>query len=99
MELVAVTAEGQRDSVRLFFAIGGTRAGVRMSIARGTFCQAGWDVAEDKMQGGERPYLLGIGVSVESERSLHVPEVKRQGLSAEISAQLARADRSRGGGS
>lgn len=61
MELVLVAAEVQRDgSVRLFFAIGGTRASVRMSIARGTFSQAGWDVAEDKVQGGERPPTCSV---------------------------------------
>lgn len=64
-----------------------------MSITRTTFSQAGWEVAEDKVQDGGRFNLLGIGVSVEEEGSLHVPEVKRQGLSAEIDAQLSRISR------
>lgn len=91
---VVAAVEARRDgSVHLFLAVGGTRAGVHMSITRGTFGQAGWEVAEDKVQDGEKLNLLGIGVSVEGEGSLHVPEVKRQGLSAEIDAQLGRIDR------
>lgn len=42
------------------------------------------------MQDRGRLNLLGICVSVESNGSLHVPEVKRQGLSAEIDVQLRR---------
>ena len=93
VSVVAFVEVRQGGAVRLCLATGGTRSDVHMSVTRETFRQAGWDVAENKVQDGGRLTLLGIGVSVEGEGSLRVPEEKRLGLGAEIEAQLRQIDR------
>ena len=64
-----------------------SRPEVHLAIVRATFQQAGWGIATDKVQLGGQLHLLGLGLSVEGDGALFVPEVKRQGLLRDIRAQ------------
>ena len=83
---VAVDPGGR---VRLSLFNDMSRAQAHLQIVRDTFREAGWDIAEDKVQLGFDIDLLGVAVSSEGSGRMYVPEAKRRGMVAEMTEILA----------
>ena len=64
-----------------------SRVQIDLAIMRATFQEAGWGIAEDKLQIGFGIEELGMLLSSEGDGALTVPEAKRQGMLVEIDGQ------------
>ncbi|KAL3908273.1 MAG: hypothetical protein SGPRY_009864, partial [Prymnesium sp.] len=82
---VTLEAGAGRVTVTLFPNM--SRPEVHLAIVRRTFQEAGWGIAEEKIQLGWQLQLLGLGVSAEGGGALFVPEVKRRDLLQDIRNQ------------
>ena len=82
---VSVLAEGEPLKGEAGYE---SRAEAHLCIACETFVEAGWGVAQAKVQLGLRIDPLGLSVTSEGRGALSCPEVKRQGMLADIAKQL-----------
>ena len=82
---ISVLEEGELLRAR---GDGESRAQAHLRIACETFIEAGWGVATAKVQLGLRIDPLGLSVTSEGKGALSCPEVKRQGMLADIAKQL-----------
>ena len=73
--------------VRLSTYVNMSRVQIDLAVMRTTFQEAGWGIAEDKVQLSMQLQQLGTLLSSEGEGILTVPEAKRQGMLVEISEQ------------
>ena len=64
-----------------------SRPQVHLAITRDTFREAGWSIAEPKVQLDFSLELLGLGISSQGEGEVFVPEAKRRGMRVDIAAQ------------
>ena len=73
--------------IRLYILPTTNRPRAHLLLTTAAFNEAGWKVAEEKVQLGSKLDLLGYTLDAESER-VWVPDVKRRGLLRDIDAQL-----------
>jgi hypothetical protein len=73
--------------VRLLIFHGMSRAEVHLGLTEISFREAGWESAPDKMQLGEAIELLGHTIDTRGVGKIHVQEVKRRGIRADIERQ------------
>jgi hypothetical protein len=83
---VAVEPDGR---VRFRPFVNRSRAQMHLAIVRATFSEAGWGIAEEKVQLGLSIDLLGLAVTSEGDGCLFVPEAKRRGMIVDIQEQRA----------
>ena len=86
----AVEPDGRGGArVRLGTFVNCSRAEIHLAIARTTFAEAGWSIANGKVQLGFDIDLLGLAVTSQGDGCIYVPDVKRRGMRADIAEQRA----------
>jgi hypothetical protein len=78
--------DGPRVRLNLFTNL--SRPQIHLAIVRSTFLEAGWGVAEDKVQLGTELDLLGLGLDANGDGCMYVPETKRLGMLEDIDGLL-----------
>ena len=73
--------------VRLYVLPTTRRPNAHLLLTKRIFNEAGWRIAEDKVQLGNRLDLLGYALDADKQ-IIYVPEVKRRGLIRDIEDQL-----------
>ena len=73
--------------VKLSIFVNKSTAQVDLAIMKATFQEAGWGIADDKVQLGLSIQELGIWCTSEGDGALSVPEAKRRGMLVEIAEQ------------
>jgi hypothetical protein len=80
-------AGGGGARVRLLLFHNKSRAEVHLGLVETTFEEAGWQAAEDKKQLGVEIDLLGHSIDATGIGRMHVQDVKRRGMRADIQRQ------------
>ena len=79
---------GETPRVRLHLYHNHSRPEIHLAIVRRTFEEAGWGVADDKVQLDFWIELLGLGIDSEGDGCVFVPDVKRRGMLRDIASML-----------
>ena len=79
---------GEPPRVRLRLFVAKSRAEIHLAIVCGTYEEAGWSIAQPKIQLGFTIDQLGLAITSEGDGCLFMQEAKRRGLETEIGDQL-----------
>ena len=79
---------GEAPRVRLHLFHNHSHPQVHLAIVRRTFQEAGWGIADEKVQLSLSIDLLGIGITSEGDGCGFVPDVKRRGMLMDIDSML-----------